>query len=224
VDVGASGLLRPARHSKEPVAGPGSRLFIARCRSGTARLGRRRIRWNATIAQRQAARPHKGLAELHTRRDLAIDHGPLSRNDRVGLNLIARRRGGGPTRSARWSPESQVDILEDLEPERAADILEEMDPDEAADLVADLSDESRVEILGLMEKEEADEVQELMTYAEDTAGGIMTDRIRRRAGQPYRRRDDRPPARARARRREPSTTSTSPTTTRSSSECCRCGT
>ena len=71
-------------------------------------------------------------------------------------------------------PETQVDILEDLEPGRAADILEEMEPDEAADLVADLSDESREEILGLMEKDEAEEVQELMTYAEDTAGGIMT--------------------------------------------------
>jgi magnesium transporter len=71
-------------------------------------------------------------------------------------------------------PETQVDILEDLEPGRAADILEEMDPDEAADLVADLSHESREEILGLMEKDEAQEVQELMTYDEETAGGIMT--------------------------------------------------
>jgi magnesium transporter len=49
-----------------------------------------------------------------------------------------------------------------------------MSPDDAADLVADLSDESREEILGLMEKEDADEVQELMTYDEETAGGIMT--------------------------------------------------
>jgi magnesium transporter len=71
-------------------------------------------------------------------------------------------------------PETQADILEDLEPARAADILEEMDPDEAADLVADLSEESREEILGLMEKDEAAEVKELMTYGEETAGGIMT--------------------------------------------------
>jgi Mg/Co/Ni transporter MgtE len=40
--------------------------------------------------------------------------------------------------------------------------------------VADLSEETREELLGLMEKDEAEEVQELMTYAEDTAGGIMT--------------------------------------------------
>jgi magnesium transporter len=71
-------------------------------------------------------------------------------------------------------PETQVEVLEDLEPGRAADILEEMSPDDAADLVADLSDETREEILALMERDEAAEVRGLLGYAEDTAGGIMT--------------------------------------------------
>ena len=71
-------------------------------------------------------------------------------------------------------PETQVEVLEDLEPERAADILEEMSPDDAADLVADLSETARGEILALMERDEAAEVQELLGYPEDTAGGIMT--------------------------------------------------
>ncbi len=71
-------------------------------------------------------------------------------------------------------PDTQVEVLEDLEPERAADILEEMSPDDAADLVADLSDEARSEILALMEREEAEEVRELLGYPEDSAGGIMT--------------------------------------------------
>ena len=71
-------------------------------------------------------------------------------------------------------PETQVEVLEDLEPDRAADILEEMSPDDAADLVADLSETARDEILALMEKDEAEEVQELLGYPEDSAGGIMT--------------------------------------------------
>ena len=49
-----------------------------------------------------------------------------------------------------------------------------MSPDDAADLVADLSDETRDEILALMESDEKAEVQELLAYPEDTAGGIMT--------------------------------------------------
>ena len=71
-------------------------------------------------------------------------------------------------------PDTQVEVLEDLEPARAADILEEMSPDDAADLVADLSESARDEILALMEREEAAEVEQLLGYPEDTAGGIMT--------------------------------------------------
>jgi len=71
-------------------------------------------------------------------------------------------------------PETQVEVLEDLEPDRAADILEEMSPDDAADLVADLSETTRQEILALMETTEADEVKELLSYPEESAGGIMT--------------------------------------------------
>jgi len=49
-----------------------------------------------------------------------------------------------------------------------------MSPDDAADLVADLDQTTRDEILALMEKDEAAEVQELLGYDEDSAGGIMT--------------------------------------------------
>jgi Mg2+ transporter MgtE len=71
-------------------------------------------------------------------------------------------------------PEMQASIVSDLPEERAADILEEMAPDEAADLLQDLPEERREELVELMEKEEAHDVEELLTYAEDTAGGIMT--------------------------------------------------
>jgi len=71
-------------------------------------------------------------------------------------------------------PELQASIVTDLPEERAADILEEMAPDEAADLLQDLPEERREELVELMQKEEAHDVEELLTYAEDTAGGIMT--------------------------------------------------
>src|SRR5204862_3061883 len=47
-------------------------------------------------------------------------------------------------------------------------------PDDAADLVADLDQATRDEILGHMERDEVEEVQELLGYPEDSAGGIMT--------------------------------------------------
>ena len=70
--------------------------------------------------------------------------------------------------------EDQVEILEHLDSERAADILEEMSPDDAADLIADLPPDTAATLLGLMEQEEAADVQRLMSYAEETAGGMMT--------------------------------------------------
>jgi flagellar motility protein MotE (MotC chaperone)/sporulation protein YlmC with PRC-barrel domain len=70
--------------------------------------------------------------------------------------------------------EDQVEILEHLDTERAADILEEMSPDDAADLIADLPPETAARLLELMEPEEAADVRRLMSYAEHTAGAMMT--------------------------------------------------
>ena len=70
--------------------------------------------------------------------------------------------------------EDQVEILELLDSERAADILEEMSPDDAADLIADLPPETAATLLGLMEPDEAEDVRRLMSYAENTAGAMMT--------------------------------------------------
>jgi len=72
------------------------------------------------------------------------------------------------------SPEIQAEIIEDIDPERASDILEEMDPDEAADILGDLSEERTEELLKEMQPEEAEDVRELLTYEDETAGGLMT--------------------------------------------------
>jgi flagellar motility protein MotE (MotC chaperone) len=68
----------------------------------------------------------------------------------------------------------QKSILQSMEPERAADILEEMEPSQAADLLANLDVDSHSEIIQKIEHEEKQELTELMTYAEDTAGSLMT--------------------------------------------------
>jgi Mg/Co/Ni transporter MgtE len=70
--------------------------------------------------------------------------------------------------------EDQVEILGHLEAERAADVLEEMSADDAADLIADLPPETAARLLELMETEDAADVRRLMSYAEETAGGMMT--------------------------------------------------
>jgi magnesium transporter len=68
----------------------------------------------------------------------------------------------------------QADLLEALPADRAADILEEMAPDAAADVLDDMVDDQARELLERMDQDDASEVKLLLSYPEDSAGGIMT--------------------------------------------------
>lgn len=70
--------------------------------------------------------------------------------------------------------DDQVALLSTLRGERAADVLEAMDPDDAADLLGDLPEPEAQRLLGLMEPEDARNVRQLLDYADDVAGGLMT--------------------------------------------------
>jgi len=70
--------------------------------------------------------------------------------------------------------DDQVAIMSRLDWDRAADVLEAMQPDDAADLLNELPDEQATRLLELMEPEEAKDVRRLLSYDEDTAGGLMT--------------------------------------------------
>jgi magnesium transporter len=70
-------------------------------------------------------------------------------------------------------PDIQASILESLETEKAAEIVEEMAPDQAADVLAELEEKTSEEILEEMEHEPKSEVEELLEFEEDTAGGMM---------------------------------------------------
>jgi Mg/Co/Ni transporter MgtE len=70
--------------------------------------------------------------------------------------------------------DDQVELLGSLADERAADVLEAMDDDDAADLLGDMPAADQERLLELMEPEEAAPVRRLMTYADYTAGGLMT--------------------------------------------------
>jgi magnesium transporter len=69
--------------------------------------------------------------------------------------------------------QSREQILEDINKEKLTDIVEEMASDEAADLIADLPKEEAKDVLEKLGWEDSAEVQKLLKYPEDTAGGIM---------------------------------------------------
>jgi magnesium transporter len=75
------------------------------------------------------------------------------------------------------SPDLQLALIRGMEPERAADILEEMGPDDAADILGDLEPERAQDLLSRMDSDEADDVRELLTYDDESAGGLMTNEM-----------------------------------------------
>ncbi|HWC21454.1 MAG TPA: CBS domain-containing protein [Flexivirga sp.] len=70
--------------------------------------------------------------------------------------------------------DDQIEIIAGLDTERAADVLEAMEPDDAADLLSDLPSEQAEQLLQLMEPDEAAPLRRLLSYDENTAGGLMT--------------------------------------------------
>ena len=70
-------------------------------------------------------------------------------------------------------PDIQASILESLETEKAAEIVEEMSPDEAADVLAELEEATSEDILGEMEGEPKQDVEDLLEFDEESAGGLM---------------------------------------------------
>ncbi|MEN6392334.1 MAG: CBS domain-containing protein [Anaerolineaceae bacterium] len=116
--------------------------------------------------------PREKLAELHPA-DLAEILSDLSRQEgRDILESLDIETLADTLEEV--EPDFQVSLLEGMPNERVADVLEEMEPDEAADLLAELPKDRSQELLQLMEDEEAQDVRKLLTYPDDTAGGIMT--------------------------------------------------
>ncbi len=71
--------------------------------------------------------------------------------------------------------ERPEELLAQLEPGRLAEVVEEMPDDDAADLIGELEPEEQARVLASLPDSSA--IEELLHYAEDTAGGIMTSEL-----------------------------------------------
>lgn len=72
-------------------------------------------------------------------------------------------------------PESHPEkLLASLNTDLVTNIVEELSYDDATDIVSQLSEEKREEILENIDEEDASEIRKLLTYSEDSAGGLMS--------------------------------------------------
>jgi magnesium transporter len=68
---------------------------------------------------------------------------------------------------------TRAELFELLKDEELSSILSELDPDDAADVLLELPEEERAELLESIPPAESAEIKELLSYSEDSAGGIM---------------------------------------------------
>ncbi|MBU9723789.1 MULTISPECIES: magnesium transporter [Bacillaceae] len=71
--------------------------------------------------------------------------------------------------------ELQMEVLQKLGIEKSSKVMDVMDNDDLADMLSEISEEKLEEYLSAMQKDESTTVQQLMSYAPETAGGIMTN-------------------------------------------------
>jgi flagellar motility protein MotE (MotC chaperone)/CBS domain-containing protein len=164
-------------------ARPGEwRLGRLAVREVTGRLGRRgqirQLEWDEVeglLARPAEQGTESLLAVLEKMRPADLAHAlqemPENRRTEVAKALDDERLADV---IAELPEQDQVEIIASLDRERAADVLEEMDPDDAADLLAELPKVEQQVLLDLMEPEESAPVRALMSYAEGTAGSVMT--------------------------------------------------
>lgn len=169
VDVGLTGA---ARRLLQGLASPGV------IRSIQNKLPARVIRWEfVNLIEPDPLRrvklriTHQRLEKMHPA-DLADIMEDLSPVERQAIISSLDEQSAADT-LGEMDSRLISQIVEKLDPERAADIIEEMEPDKAADVLAGLSPELSRDVLGGMPGKEAREVQALLRYEENSAGGMM---------------------------------------------------
>jgi len=99
-----------------------------------------------------------------------IEH--LSGDERLYIFRLLEPEGAGEV-LVEIEPPVQERIVKDLDNEVISEIVEELDSDDAADLVGDLPPERAKEVIESVGDEVSEELEKLLPYPDDTAGGLM---------------------------------------------------
>ncbi|MEM8558611.1 MAG: magnesium transporter [Bacteroidota bacterium] len=123
----------------------------------------------ALIAEEQEAMVRTLAVDLHPA-DLAqlMSHLPPEHSQRL-LEWLPSERGGLvlPELESAY----RADLLEEVAPATLVALIDEIDTDDAADVIADLPDDVTARVLPQLE--DRIEVEHLLGYDEETAGGLM---------------------------------------------------
>ena len=124
------------------------------------------------FAEQENRQGLKKLIDEMRAADLAdlIEH--LDPEERLFIINLLEPYGAGEVLVEIETPVQEL-ILKDLDNQAITEIVQVLDSDDAADLVGDLPDDRAREIIESVGDEVSEELEKLLPYPEDTAGGIM---------------------------------------------------
>jgi magnesium transporter len=118
------------------------------------------------------------LQQYHSS-EIAILFENLSPTEREHIVNILSAETASEVLSAMDEEHHPAELLVNLTPEKRSEIVEELDYDDATDLISQMDESDQQEILDDIDHEDASAIRNLLTYDEDTAGGLMnTDVIK----------------------------------------------
>ncbi|MDJ0830251.1 MAG: magnesium transporter [Desulfobacterales bacterium] len=105
--------------------------------------------------------------------DLSVVFRSLSLSEQLKLFAMIKDNEQKGILFSELEADTFLEIVAELDLNEIVSILEQMPSDDVADLIGRLPDEKSASILEMMQKEDSDEVEDLLSYGDDTAGGIM---------------------------------------------------
>ena len=75
---------------------------------------------------------------------------------------------------AETTDENQEELIKSLDDRALSQVFEELPDDDATDIVQELSEKEALRVMRVIEKEDREDIQTLLKYPEDAAGGVMT--------------------------------------------------
>jgi magnesium transporter len=124
------------------------------------------------LVRREAEPALRKLMSHHRPEDVAAVMSHMTWAEQRRLYAMIEDRDYKADLLSHLTEDSIVAITQEMTEDVVADLLDRMDPDDAADVVSLLPEEVRERVLDEMDEEEA--VEELLGYAADTAGGLMS--------------------------------------------------
>ncbi len=102
--------------------------------------------------------------------------------DRLDADLIGRVLSLLPSEMAadvlmNIEDHSLEDVLRDMPSETVAALASELESDDAADVVGALDETRQFEVLSMVDEEERGDIESLLRYADESAGGIMSSEL-----------------------------------------------